>query len=203
MDNTFEIIEDCSPYYIRFTHPGIKDIIALCKEELKSLTFDKPFTHHILQPAVSEKILNMTPITNMLSLNRNRVSLFVTQPGYYYRTHKDGLNTRFSINYTVEILDNDCKTSWYDDSAGAAYEKDYLFGTSRELVDFDKSKHVPLKTMSAIEGECILFNTDLYHDFDNSTSKNQRTVLTLRAERSIVPTTHFDDVKQILFGGKI
>ena len=99
---------------------------------------------------------------------KERVSLFVTQPGFYYRAHKDGLNHRCSINYTVKILDDQCVTSWYSDSDLQEYEIDNLPSkTSREAVGFDKAKHVPLKSMVAIQNECILFNTEIYHDFDN------------------------------------
>jgi hypothetical protein len=66
-------------------------------------------------------------------------------------------------------------------------------------VDFAKSDSViPLKSMVAIQGECILFNTDIYHDWDNTQSNNERIVLTLRLENPGL--MYFDDVKKILFG---
>jgi hypothetical protein len=52
--------------------------------------------------------------------------------------------------------------------------------------------------MIAIQGECILFNTDIYHDFDNRYSENERIILTLRPTFSQSIT--FEDAKQILFG---
>ena len=53
--------------------------------------------------------------------------------------------------------------------------------------------------MTAVQGECILFNTEIFHDFDNSKSKNERMVLTLR---DVEPgNVYFEDVKKRLFGG--
>jgi hypothetical protein len=34
----FEILEDCSPYYIRFKHTGIDDFIKLAKERLRGVS---------------------------------------------------------------------------------------------------------------------------------------------------------------------
>ena len=137
-------------------------------------------------------------MSNQLKFIKERVSLFVTQPGFYYRAHKDGLNHRCSINYTVKILDDKCLTSWYSDNDLKEYEIDNLASkTSREAIGFDKAKHVPLKSMIAVQNECILFNTDIYHDFDNSKSQNERIVLTLRLENP--GDMYFDNVRKILF----
>jgi hypothetical protein len=77
---------------------------------------------------------------------------------------------------------------------------DYLNGNSRELTGFVKENHTPIKSMVAQQNECILFNTEIYHDWDNSNSSNERVVLTLR---SITPgSVYYDDVKQILFKGQ-
>jgi len=195
----FTIIEDCSPYYIRFTHDNIEQIIDICQGEMQSLQSVSKFTHHILNRSVSEQILNLAPMTTLLDLRLDRVSLFVTPPGYYYRAHKDGLENRMSINYTVQILDDKCVTSWYSDEDLASYTTAGLDGkiASRECEGFVKQRHTPLKSMTAIPGECILFNTDIFHDFDNSLSSNTRAVLTLR---SVTPgKIYFEDAKRILF----
>lgn len=194
----YTIIEDCSPYYIRFTHNGIDNIIDACKKIADDTTYTKPFTHHRFDKDIGENIIKLLPMSNKVKFIKERVSLFVTQPGYYYRAHKDGLDHRCSINYTVKILDNQCVTSWYSDEDLQGYEIDNLpKKVSREAIGFDKSKHVPLKSMTAIQNECILFNTDIYHDFDNSKSQNERIVLTLRLENP--GDMYFDDVRKILF----
>lgn len=208
----FKIIEDCSPYYIRFTHEGIDEIIKECLSIVKNNVYSKGFTHHALEENLAEKLLDKIPISKLLSINKSRVSFFITNPGYYYRAHKDGLDHRFSINYTIEILDDKCVTSWYSDSDLEKYPIDnlkhieyykdknkfvYDNGCSREADGFIKENHIPLKSMTAKSNEVILFNTDIFHDFDNSKSKNQRIVLTLRATKPA--NIYFNDVKQILF----
>lgn len=191
------VIEDCSPYYIRFTHDGITDITDMCQSLVKDINFTKPFTHYRFKTDLAIKILDLIPLSKRINFNQNRVSLFVSQPGLYYRAHKDGMNHRFSINYTVKILDDKCVTNWYSDEDCSAYPLDFLLGTSREATGFEKDKHTPLKSMVAKSNECILFNTDIFHDFDNTKSSNERFVLTLRA--TTPGEIYFDDIKKILF----
>jgi hypothetical protein len=198
----FTIIEDRSPYYIRFTYEGIDDVINYCKDSVKDKTFNRPsrgFHHMKYDEQQTKDLLALTsPIGDKLDLMKNRVSLFVTEPGYCYTAHKDGYDHRISINYTVQILDDKCVTSWYSDEELAGYPVDTSTWISREINDFDKTKHTPLLSMTAKPGECVLFNTEIYHDFDNSKSTNHRMVLTLRAE--VPGIMYFDDAKKILFG---
>jgi hypothetical protein len=195
----YTIIEDCSPYYIRFTHPGLDQIIDICKQGVANVEFEKTFTHYKYPEHIRNQILNLTPLSKHLTLNPLRASLFFTKPGRYYRAHKDGLDHRISLNYTVEILDDRCVTSWYSDED----LKDYLIDnlatkSSRECVNFDKTKHIPLKSMIAKPNECVLFNTEIFHDFDNSQSSNQRAVLTLRMANP--GNFYFADARKALFG---
>ena len=198
----YTLLEDCSPYYIRFTHSNIQQFIdrtllTYCQhawDDNKNL-----FKHRRLAPNQGKEILDQTPLSKTLSLDFARVSYFVSEPGLQYRAHKDGLDHRFSINYTVKILDDKCITSWYSDQDLDRYTIDTMNNRSRECVGFDPSKHTPLQSMTARFGECILFNTDIFHAWDNSQSQNQRIVLTLR---STTPSAvYFDDAKKILFPG--
>ena len=191
-------MEDCSPYYIRFTHDGIDKVINDCLKFIEGNVFPNKFTHHIFLDHQAKQILSNTCMTNLFDFNKRRVSLFVTQPGFYYRPHKDGPDHRFSINYTVKILDDKCVTSWYSDEELKNYPIDNLGGWSREANGFIKDTHTPLKSMIAQQGEVILFNTDIFHDFDNN-SLNDRIVLTLRVVNP--GAMYFDDAKNILFGG--
>jgi hypothetical protein len=201
----YTIIEDCSPYYVRFTHPGIDQVIAKCTEYTKDVDFAKcptqcpGFTHYKHPENEAKTLLSIIPMSKQMELNAMRVSSFVTQPGVYYRAHKDGLNCRLSINYTVKILDSACVTSWYSDDDLKNYSIDNLANkTSRECMGFDPARHTPIKSMTAQQGECILFNTDIFHDFDNSRASHERIVLTLRLMKA--GDIYFSDVKKILFG---
>ena len=51
--------------------------------------------------------------------------------------------------------------------------------------------------MTAQVGEAVLFNSDIFHDWDNSASSNRRVVLTLR--HTLPNKVSFDDAKKILF----
>ena len=128
------------------------------------------------------------------------MSLFITSDGRYYRAHKDGIDNRVSINYTVQILDDKCITSWYNENDLKDYQLDGLTWSnpSKECNEFDPTKHTPVKSMTAKPNEAVLFNTDIFHDWDNSTSSNVRAVLTLRIENQC--DIYFEDAKKILFG---
>ena len=52
--------------------------------------------------------------------------------------------------------------------------------------------------MVAKPNEMILFNTDIFHSWDNTKSDKSRRILTLRAKN--YSTFYFDDAKKILFG---
>jgi hypothetical protein len=199
----YRIIEDCSPYYVRFTYDGIDEFIRYATEVYDSNNYTAytgyilKFAHCRLDSTLGRQVLAKIPLSSEIQFNDKRVSFFKSCPGLYYRAHKDGLDHRFSINYTIKILDDKCVTSWYSDDAQKGYQLDYLNGRSRELVGFVKDNHTPVKTMIASPNECILFNTDIYHDWDNSNSFNERIVLTLRT--TTPGSIYFDDIKQILY----
>lgn len=206
----YTILEDCSPYYIRFTYTGIESVIEQCSEKhydynsILARDADNPnranthFKHFKLPVDTGKKILESVPMTDVLSIDEKRVSLFVSRGGCIYRPHKDGLNIRCGINYNVHIIDDLCVTGWYDEAEMTQYEVDTLEGRSREAHGFVRSLHKPIKTMIAKQGECVLFNTDIYHDWHNGRSKNVRVLLTLRFNQP--QNLYFDDVKRILFG---
>lgn len=202
----FEIIEDCSPYYIRYTHTGSDEVIAMCKQqkllEIDSLTLKRKFIHKRLLEENGLQILSKVYKSIELSLSTSRVSLFVTQPNHYYRPHRDGLAIKMGINYHVSIADDCCVTSWYDNESFAGRPIDNLpSNTSREIADYNRSVEKntikPVKSMIAKEGEVVLFNTDLYHDVDNA-SPNERTILTLRS--TLFEKIDFFQARKILFG---
>jgi hypothetical protein len=208
----YTIIEDCSPYYIRFTHDGINDLVKYCQSLLSTEVLQTPVNefqhkHYVgnfknlkLTMEQSKKILDILLPAKQLNFIKERVSLFITKPGFYYRAHKDGKNHRCSLNYTIQILDDKCVTSWYNDKDLKDYNMDPLHLNSRECLGFVKENHNPVKTMVAQPNEAILFNTEIFHDWDNTNSENYRVVLTLRSQNP--GDFYFDDVKKLLFESK-
>lgn len=194
----FTILEDCSPYYIRFTHDDIEDVFSFVRGCIPNTKNFPIYKNYRLSLNDSKKLNSKLPFANQLDLMIYRMSLFISKPGLYYRAHKDGLDHRFSINYTIKILDDKCVTSWYSDEDLKDYKIDNLVSrTSRECIGFNKRNHTPIKTMVAKQGECILFNTEIFHDWDNTQSENERIVLTLRANNP--GQIYFNDAKKILF----
>jgi hypothetical protein len=200
----YNIIEDCSPFYIRFTYEGIEDFIKFAKKSLGDVANNhvgwRSFNMARYNKNISQTILEKTPVSKDLILQQNRVNYFMSGPGLYYKAHKDGFpGDRYSINYPIIVEDDKCITSWYSDEDLAEYKIDNLPSkNSRECAGFNKSKHIPIKTMVAKTGECILFNTEIFHDWDNSRSTNIRVMLTLR--NSPPENFYFEDARKALFG---
>jgi hypothetical protein len=185
---------------VRFTHNGIDEFVEYCQQTYAQTTrygaSDAKFKHIKLPLAAGQEVLARTPMGS-LPINNNRVSFFVSAPGLYYPPHKDGVNTRVSINYTVKVLDTKCVTSWYSEQDLEDYAPDTVMPYIRGITGFVKENHTALKSMTAVANECILFNTDIYHAWDNTESANERIVLTLRL--SPPGDWYFEDVKKILF----
>jgi hypothetical protein len=208
----YTIIEDCSPYYIRFKYDGMQEVADYCKTvAIDPTKAVEKFTHQRLLPVQAEPLIDIIPFFNILDLRKDRVSLFTVQPGYKAYIHKDGLDMKFGINYAVTILDGRCVTRWYDEGDMSTYDEtlkvlthyddntsNIAKGTYRELAEADSTKHCPVKQMTVQQNDLILFNTDIYHDYDNTQSSNHRVVLTLRPSLGV--ELAFNDVKKMLFG---
>lgn len=196
----YTIIEDCSPYYIRFRFDGIENFIEQFSPSV--LNYDEilnahMFAHHKLSLEDGIKAIDQLPFAHQLPISHSRVSLFISTPGYVYRPHKDGLDLRCGINFNVYVVDDHCPTQWYSDEDLKMYPIDHTSKRSREVIGFKRGLHTPVKTMTAVQGECILFNTEIFHDWDNRKSKNNRALLTLRFTDN---TLYYENARKILFG---
>lgn len=196
------IIEDCSPYYIRFTYDGLTEFIEYANNLYSQFDWEKSspeFNHLRLDVNLGKEISKRTLLPLVSSLRMEKAGFFYTPPGHSHPAHKDGLTYRFGINFMLKVLDDKCITSWYDDGLESLYQVKGTLNEPRTLVGFDKTKHTPLKTMVAKPNECVLFNTDIYHAWDNSNSLNERVVLALRCADP--HKINFDNVKQSLLKG--
>ena len=198
----FEIIEDCSPYYIKFRHPGLENLIREAKELFRRVDISQPEAPVIirkLEKQLGLGLLDMLPYKDLFKFQRDRVAYIVSTPGSKSHTHIDGAS--ISFNYGIDIRDYECITRWYDyNTVEQTYKSKSNMPFDRASVSADQvtaNPIEPLKFFSMKEGECVLFNADLYHSVDNSNSTNPRTVLTFRL---INPgEIRFDDAKRILF----
>lgn len=198
-----KLIEDCSPYYIRFHFDEITDIIDICNEALLDDNEQHNFKKQNLKflkitEEKSNKIISLLPFSKDLKLTPHRMLLFITEPTGFSNIHKDSLDHRVSFNISVKVLDNKCKTNWWLDKDVSHLEKQIIDNPimkSRNLIG-DASGIIPSKSTSFIEGEFLLINTDIYHNYDNSDSDNQRIILTMR---SVCPEKiYFNDAKRAL-----
>ena len=193
----YTIIEDCSPFYIRFKWEGIEELINFIATRPIQVTDGHKragYVHYNFDLGTATQILNRLPLP--IKINDTRVALFITPPGGKSTIHKDGKAARYSINLTIVVPDDKCITNWYSDESLKEFKKkndDY----SRIVVNYN-IQPTTIKTMSAVANECILFNTDIYHSWDNTKSSDQRIVLTMRDIN--VETVSYDEAKQILFG---
>jgi hypothetical protein len=198
----YTIIEDCSPYYIKFEYPGLEEFIKKSKLELSKINItdnQNPVFQRKLAREEGLNLLNLLPYKDKFVLQDERVAYIITDGGHRHYVHIDKASVSF--NYGISIADELCKTSWYDskniEERYSILSDDY----NRAIVnnnEFLLKSLDPIKTFTQKEGECILFNTDIYHDFDNRESKNKRALLTFRPKLS--QHTTFKDAKRILFG---
>jgi len=205
MMTPLQIIEDCSPYYIRYTFDTITNIIDICNEAEENDTFD----HHKwlkLNTERVKKIFDLIPFANEVKLNPDRVLMFKEYPGGGSPIHKDAHDHKTSFNIGVKILDDKCITTWWSDEDMNNYITDIVDTPgfkSRNLLKDDKwlmapgIDKTPIKQTVFKQGEFVLFNTDIYHTWDNSRSTKERINLTMRSVD--VSTLTFADAKQILF----
>jgi hypothetical protein len=181
-----KIIEINEPYYVIIEHSGQDQVIDQAAEIIKNQNYEfvrgnNYFKHCRIPHSNTIEILKLTPLRFLSSTcSKPYASIFSTGPGYYYRAHKDGTSIRYALNYLIDVQDDCCVTSWYDDQISDHYVTNTFKGRSRELENFDKSAHQPRCSTVFKQNQCVLFNTDKYHDFDNRSSQNHRNVLTMR-----------------------
>jgi hypothetical protein len=210
----YTIIEDCSPYYITFTHDGIEDYIALAKQGIpnsfKNIK-DPCFINYNLSAynlKFASTLVEQTPISQNLPVRVRKVGWLVTGPHKRYHIHKDGHvepGDQFAINYTVQVQDNLCVTRWYDDEEIRQYKvdsADHNTGRSIILPEETLRSFTPIKETIFKPNQVILFNTEIWHDWDNSRSPNPRLVLTFRQRvpNGIHSVGTFFDARNRLFG---
>lgn len=197
-----EIIENCSPYYIKFTFPKLEEIVSFAKslEPDYSRSIKLPtFIHEYHSIENAKKIINMLPFAELFPWQYSRVSPIVTMPYGGSNIHKDGKTTKTSFNLPIEILDDKCVTYWYADEELADCLKIDTGATEARRADGWESKpRKPLKITVQRSNEMILFNTDIFHRWDNSKSNNFRTVLTFRTDPKFDDELTFEKVSSVL-----
>jgi hypothetical protein len=202
----YTIIEDCSPYYIRFTFDGLENIINYASSitpvqtDLRNPSGGSLYSHDTLGFLESKSIISMLPMSDIINFNNERVAVFNTPPGGGCGIHKDGTICKTSFNIPLVILDNNCVTNWYADEIFTGFPLTGDRSYTRNVYPDYKTmnRFTSIKTMIAKPNEMLLFNTDIYHSWNNICSRNTRKILSLRAINAGLIS--FEDTKQMLFG---
>jgi len=212
------ITRDEAPYFIEFDDPSVKIVQEMLMTERLGTILHEPYwvpqlpttipyrtipeliaEFESLQsrrfrvisfdPEQAKRILKEVPLANALSASVFRVSMFLTPPNFTWTPHKDGKDLKVGVNYPLYIKDSGCTTHWYSD------ELDELevfirenAGVTRELVGFEAEKHKPVHSFTMQPDKAVLFNTDVYHNFENH-SPHWRVIMTLR---SMISTVDFN-----------
>jgi hypothetical protein len=210
----FKIIKDCSPYYITFTYTGLDDYIKLLQNTANKSEFvvsnNKSVTaiQEVYPDYQTEEfyvkddedltlIIDNNPCSKLLHLDKSAAFL-TTYPGVKSPIHVDinakaNQSVNFRINYPVFIKDNQCITNWYDSQDIVIHEK------INYILDESIKKHKCVESLHFSQEHAILFNTAIYHEWDNTLSSNTRTIVGMRANNEHCDMT-FADAKKILFG---
>lgn len=200
----YTIIEDCSPYYIRFTFPGLTDIIQSVKSwPTEGVYRASGYWHEHYSIKKANRIISMLPMSSMFEFKNFRVALFNTPPGGGCGIHKDGGDTKVSWNIPIEVSDDMCVTSWYSDEEMAHLPRNLALGpyTNNVWQSWKTlEQFTPAKTMTAKTNEMLLFNTDIFHCWSNYQSNHTRKIITLR---TVDTSMHFEEVRNRLFGSSI
>lgn len=195
----FTIIKDCSPYYIRFRYDRHDEIVDIIQSAEKN-NWERPtgyLVEHVPQETC-DKVRAVIPIADKLTLNKDFAWHIITKPGIGYLPHKDITYGPYraykcALNFAISIKDEECKTRWFTDEE---LGKNRRSGTPFLRPDYVPGNHPAICEYTMMTGEGVLFNTGIFHSWDNSTSSNTRVILSIRPNDNDLT---FEDVKKMLF----
>jgi hypothetical protein len=193
----FKIIEDRSPYYIKFIYPEYADDFKLMKDISDTLKFSpwfytKPSTINFHGSNLEKQQ------QEYISENNECAKALKLKLGGFNMTSKHGLSAihldrstlgvcPYKLMYGIKILDDTCITSWYNSEDVTPIDTFYI--------DNDAPTPTPVATTIITVNEAILFNTSIYHTWINYGTNDR--ILANFYEPS--GTTTFDEAKNILF----
>lgn len=216
MENSFKIIENQSPYFVKFHLDTLKEIQKLVLEYLNNNSSAtiyeernlKTYQHLNLNHNISKQIIDMFAFSNLYTLDIERVALFVTPPYSGGGIHKDGPTYsphHTSFNIPIEIQDDACKTKWFEDNIFTDNDKKELIvnSYSRNIHrDFVNTEHFKSSAETIMTNDCaMILNTEKWHTFYNN-GPNKRTILTLRIVKDERKNHTFSSVVENLINKK-
>jgi hypothetical protein len=176
--------------------------VAICQEELKKIPKPKSFQHYTLPIATGLKIISLIPFSNKFKLTESRASLFISPKKYTHYVHIDWM-APISLNYGIDIPNDMCVTNLYDKKDiedNFKVTSDIPWNSAKlPIEEFNKNIRLPKKSFIHKQNEVVILNTSIYHNFDNSNSEKDRTILTLRLSNP-KKYGNYENIKKIIFG---
>jgi len=208
----YTIIEDCSPYYIRFTFSKLELVINQFRKQLADVPPDYDITGYPeelkhrspkfkplpLHESLIKYAKSVVPFWNTFDFNVPRFT--VSEAGLKFPIHRDSDFEYAGINFMIDVLDEECITNWYsNESLAHLSPRQISVGLKPWMFDIndDDPRPAPIKTTVFKPNECVLVNTHIWHDWDNSKSTNRRVNLLCRGLKGS-PT--FEEMRKTLFG---
>ncbi len=201
--NMIKLLEDNSPYYSKIYFNEIIEIQKILRNiDMNSLVNAIPnfsvVRHPKLSLDVSRMIINSLPFKD--DFNWKTTIIFLTNPGKQSIVHKDGPG-KFTLNISFDIKDDKCITKWYtdklieennlgDQSIHTKHPKGNLYQIIKTSDDLESSKEMIMGS-----DEALLFNTSIWHRFDNRKSANQRGIVCIRTDDD----TTYEQAKDKIF----
>jgi hypothetical protein len=199
----YTLLEDRSPYYIKFTYNNLDRFVATARElyqDQNKLIARKSVTGNEIefnqaQDVYSDKLIKLTPFGASLKLKH--VFFFKCVPGMFFDAHVDS-HACFHVNYPITLLDQAGYNHWYNNDM---IEAKYLNGVPDATKGFSHIKnfdpdYAPSQSVVFAPNEAMLFNTKIYHSIDNRASRHERMVMALRPGNSEMS---FDQARACLF----
>ena len=207
----YKIIEDCSPYYVKFTYDGIQNLIDFVNT--LPIEFDKiqdvsSYKQYYFPFDDAQEIVNRLPLSTKFRFKRRWAPLMIMPPGKFTSPHKDSPGELCSFNFPIKIADDKCVVSWYSDEEFTDFNLTYIKSYtntgrifSRKILpeEYNNKLRSPSKQLILGTDECVLFNTNIFHSIDNTESTNNRIILTLRLIEDTETPVTFEDAKSVLF----
>ena len=201
---SYTIIEDASPYYVRFTFDGIEQVVNYINNLglPEQVTSNPGYSQYQFDVVTGDSIISMLKLPDHphAKFKPDKVKIVLTPPGGGCGIHKDGQASKTSLNLMLMINDTNCYTDWYneDDFADMPLLGDVTYSRSiyENIIDMN-TRFNPTRTINFKANELVLLNTDIWHSWSNVDSKCVRKILSLKhIWQSGLP---FDELKKIIF----
>jgi hypothetical protein len=189
------ISQDNSPYFLKFNLDNVNLRLSEFKSILPKYLFeddvsDKLYHIYDLSKFEINHFFNLIPLNDITEWH-DIVRVVSVKKGFVGPLHKDGINAKSSINIGIHVKNSDCTTYWFDDekinikSESKKMELDGKNINSRNADGIDWRNIEPSAKTVLEQNELILFNSNIYHTWDNLTGENARVTLKLRPRKDL------------------